>query len=74
MMGGCKAWHGIRVLICTNDRRRRAWYSIMALGQYTGSNNVGHGMSSYLVDNTHSDDVERGVPSYTFVNIDGWTT
>ena len=33
--------------------RRRAWQAIEALGQYIGSNDVGHGMPSLTLENTH---------------------
>ena len=33
--------------------RRRAWHAIVALGQYIGSNDVGHGMPSLTLENTH---------------------
>ena len=34
-------------------RRRRAWYDITALGQHTRSNDVGRGMPSSPLGNTH---------------------
>ena len=33
--------------------RRRAWHAIIALGQQTRQNNVGHGMKSPPLDSTH---------------------
>ena len=43
-----RAWHAITAL-----GRRRAWYAIISLEWQTHSNDVGGGMPSPLLDNTH---------------------
>ena len=42
-----------RLLAAQTVERRRAWHAIIALGQQTRQNNVGHGMKSPPLDSTH---------------------
>ena len=41
---------------CTANtvERRQAWHAIIAIGQHTRSNDVGHGMTSPPLDSTHN--------------------
>ena len=49
----CRAWHAIIALVGKHVGRRRAWHAIIALGQHSRSDDVGRGMPSPPLDNTH---------------------
>ena len=53
MVGRRGVWHDITNLDSTHGRQRRAWLDINALGQHTWSDDVGRGMTSPPLDNTH---------------------
>ena len=50
-------------LTANTVKRLRAWHAIIAFGQHTRSNDVGHGMTSPPLDSTH-DRMTSGVAFY----------
>ena len=64
----------IRLCAAHTVERRRAWHAIIAFGQHTRSNDVGHGMPASPLGSTRSKDVGRGMTSPPFDSAHGRTT
>ena len=54
MIGRRHAWHAIIAFwAAQTDEQRRAWQDITALGLHARSDDVGYGMTTPPLDNTH---------------------